>query len=84
MLPKVYSQDEEKLDLEVYPNPVKNIANFSSDEITSFELYDMMDKLIIRRNGSTIDMSNLNPGIYFVVGIDKNNYILYKGQVLKK
>ncbi len=67
----------------IYPNPVTDIASFSSEEITSFEIYDMMGKLIIRRNSNTIDMSNLNPGIYFVIGFDKNLYPLYKGKIIK-
>jgi len=67
----------------IYPNPVIDIATFSSEEITSFELYDIMGVLIISRNSNTIDMSNLNPGIYFIVGFDKNNSTLYKGKIIK-
>lgn len=68
----------------IYPNPVKDIAAFSSEEITSIEIYDMMGKLILRRNSNKVDMSNLNPGIYFVIGFDKYFYPLYKGKVIKK
>jgi len=67
----------------IYPNPVTDIASFSSEEITTFELYDLMGKLIIKRNTNTVDMSNLNPGIYFVIGFDKNKHALYKGKIIK-
>lgn len=80
----LYSPTKNKLLLQIYPNPVKDIATFSSKEITSFEVYDLMGKLIIRENNNKVDMSKLNPGIYFVVGFDKNNTALYKGKVVKK
>ncbi|HZK07063.1 MAG TPA: M28 family peptidase [Bacteroidales bacterium] len=70
--------------LKAFPNPVKDIATFSAEEITSFELYDLMGKLIMRRNSNTIDMTNLNLGIYFVIGFDKYSNPLYKGKIIKK
>ena len=54
--------------VQVYPNPVKDIATFSTEKITSFEIYDMKGTLIIKRTDNKIDMSNLKPGIYFVIG----------------
>ncbi len=68
----------------IYPNPIKGIATFSSKEIASFEIYDMMGALIIKRNDNQVDLSNLNPGIYFVIGFDKDSYPLYKGKIIKK
>jgi len=68
----------------IHPNPVLNIAMFSSPEITSFELFDMMGKMINRQNSNTIDITNLEPGMYFVVGFDKNKHHLYKGKIIKK
>jgi hypothetical protein len=69
--------------VQVYPNPVLNTATFSSEEITSTEVYDMMGALIIRRMSNKVDMSNLNTGIYFVRGFDKNSYPMYKGKIIK-
>ena len=60
------------------------IAIFSSDEITSFELYDLMGELVIRQENNEVDMSGLDPGIYFVIGYDKNLNPLYKGKIVKK
>ncbi len=67
----------------IYPNPVTNEATFSSNKITSFELYDLMGVLIIRGKNKKVDMSNMNPGIYFVIGFDKNINPLYKGKIIK-
>jgi len=80
----VYSPVEDKVDLEIYPNPVGSIATFSSEEISSVEIYDMMGALIFRHNGNKIDMSNMPSGVYFVIGLDKNSYPLYKGKIIKK
>jgi len=68
----------------IYPNPVTDIATFSSDEITSFELYDLMGTMVLNRNGNKVDMTNMNAGIYFVIGFDKNLHPLYKGKTVKK
>ena len=74
---------KEKPEISLYPNPVKDIARFSSEEITSIEIYNMMGALIIRQNDNKVDMSGLKSGVYFVIGIDKNNEALYKGRVIK-
>ena len=78
-IPSVKKQPE----ISLYPNPVKDMATFSSAEIISFEIYDLMGELIIRRNNNEVDLSNLNSGIYFVIGFDKHSYPLYKGKVIK-
>ena len=70
--------------VKIYPNPVNNIATFSSAEITSFEIFDMMGALIARRNSNKVDMSNMHPGIYFVIVYNKNSNPLYKRKILKK
>jgi len=70
-------------EISLYPNPVVDIATFSSEEITSYELYDLMGAMILNRNSNKLDMSNLNPGIYFVIGFDKHNNPLFKGKIIK-
>ena len=59
------------------------MATFSSVEFTSYELFDLMGALIIKRNSNKVDMSNLNSGIYFVIGFDKDKHPLYKGKIIK-
>jgi len=70
--------------IRVYPNPVLDIASFSSPEITSLEIYDMMGRLTIRRLNNKIDMTGMKSGVYFVIGFDKYNKPLYKGKIIKK
>ncbi len=66
-----------------YPNPVVDIASFSSPEITSVEIYDMTGRLIIRRNNNKIDMSGMNAGVYFAIGFDRYDYPIYRGKIIK-
>ena len=79
-IPSIKKQPE----ISLYPNPVKDLATFSSSEITSLEIYDLMGAIIERRNGNKVNMSNLPSGIYFVIGFDKNSAALYLGKVVKK
>lgn len=78
-IPSVKKQPE----ISLYPNPVKDIATFSSEEITSFEIFDMTGALILRRRGNIVDMSGMRPGVYFVIGFDKYYDPLYRGKIIK-
>jgi hypothetical protein len=73
----------EKPEITLYPNPVQNITSFSSVEIVSIEIYDMMGKLLIRRNGNQVDMSGMKPGLYFVIGFDRRMSPMYSGKLIK-
>ena len=70
--------------INLYPNPVRDVATFSSNEIVSFEIYNPTGALIIRRKNNKVDMSGKKPGMYFVIGFDKNKHVLYKGKLIKK
>lgn len=53
-----------------YPNPTSNVINFNSEVImTSISIFDILGKEILNKignsNNETIDISNLNSGIYF-------------------
>ena len=55
----------------IYPNPVRDILNIKSDNtIESLELYDALGRLVVRKNtvsdNISIDVSNLNNGIYIL------------------
>jgi len=75
---------KKEAEISLYPNPLKDFATFSSIEITYFELYDTMGVLIMSRNSNKVEMSNLNPGVYFVIGFDEDHHPLYKGKIIKK
>jgi len=80
----VYSPVEVKLEIKAYPNPVKDVLSFSTDAITSIEIYDMMGALIIKGKSNKVDISKITAGIYFVIGFDKNNSALHQGKIIKK
>ncbi len=68
----------------VYPNPVKDIINFSSNnKINSIEIFDITGKTVIVKNKidkniTQINVSNLDNGIYFYKIIDVNGNIKTK------
>lgn len=55
--------------LEVYPNPVNEILNLNgSIEYKSFSLKDVFGREVLNgESTNAIDVSNLNPGVYFIV-----------------
>lgn len=58
------------INLSVYPNPVFNVLNIHNNSnlhIVKVNTYNQLGKLIIKSNsGSTINVSKLNKGIYFL------------------
>ncbi len=70
-----------KISYSVYPNPVENLFVIENgDQITQIELFQMDGKQIksIINNGNTVDISDLNSGIYMLKLIDKNNHATIK------
>ncbi len=65
-------EEYENIDLEIYPNPTHNIVNItglSSIESSIVNIYDVQGKLILSKEikqQGTIDISELNKGIYIV------------------
>ena len=56
------------LDFSVYPTPTENTLNIKSKtEIVKIEIYSKLGQLVLKNTDkNTIDISNLNQGIYFV------------------
>ena len=56
--------------LKMYPNPAKGVVNFSSASNVALDVavYDMLGKQVLRANAvqSQLNISSLNPGVYFV------------------
>lgn len=75
-------------DLFVYPNPVtEKISITSNSAVTALEIIDLTGKVVLSRKfitGSkkiTVDMSNINKGIYFIKSYSNNKS--YTGRILK-
>ena len=61
----------EKLQVSLWPNPVKNVLNISGREtLTSVSLYDLQGRLLqvktLNGNAATIDVSTYAAGSYLV------------------
>jgi len=56
--------------VKMFPNPAKGFVNFSSasNEVLDVAVYDMLGKEVLRANAvqSQLNISSLNPGMYFV------------------
>ena len=54
----------------MYPNPAKSVVNFSSlsDAVLQVSIYDILGKEVLRSESvqSQLNISVLNPGMYFV------------------
>ena len=50
----------------VYPNPVKDRLTIKAENLQSVEVYDLMGQRVLTTTTSTIDMSGLYQGVYFV------------------
>ncbi|MBO5848912.1 MAG: T9SS type A sorting domain-containing protein [Bacteroidales bacterium] len=56
--------------LNIYPNPVKDVVSVNSENINSVSVYNsvgvLVEKIEVRSNNVEINMSDYNTGIYFV------------------
>lgn len=77
----IYSVQYPDLKFSVYPNPSTSEVNIefetNSSEIYSIAIYSVFGQVLkeskIDKNKITIDISNLNEGIYFIAVTDKQN-----------
>jgi cyanophycinase-like exopeptidase len=62
------AQINEYEQINIYPNPVKNILHIQHNfqENTNVYVYDYMGKIVFCTNNKTIDITALQSGIYFV------------------
>lgn len=56
----------------MYPNPVKDVLNFSSPEVKSVAIYSILGSKVMAKEitNSNADVSNLKAGVYFVNCLD--------------
>ncbi len=51
----------------LYPNPTTGILNITAEDVNSVEVYDITGRVVMMRGAeNTIDMSELEAGVYFV------------------
>ncbi|MCK4663214.1 MAG: T9SS type A sorting domain-containing protein [Bacteroidales bacterium] len=68
----------------VFPNPVDDNLNVKPYNYARLELYDILGNAVLTTEKSRINVSVLNPGIYFLKIIDKNeNTLEFKRIIIK-
>ena len=57
----------EQFDFDIYPNPTKDHIKINYRKSVEVEIYDTQSKLVkVENSNSTIDLNNLNNGVYFI------------------
>lgn len=71
----VYGEEQ----LSVYPNPTAGILNLSA-ELTNVAVFDVTGRQVMSQSSvvNTIDLSALNAGIYYIVGISEGKRVSTK------
>jgi hypothetical protein len=59
-------EDLAKYEVNLYPNPVKDILTIDGLEFDSLEIYDTNARLVYQNNTQKVTISHLNKGVYFV------------------
>ena len=72
--------DPTNIKIKLYPNPsFDKIYIESNSQILNSEFFDMMGKSILTSHSKSIDISNLNPGVYFIeISLDDNEKFVNK------
>lgn len=68
-------------EINIYPNPVKDILSIAFDYEEDFEIYienTLGEKVIIAQNQNAIDVSELSTGIYFIKVKVNDNFLTQK------
>lgn len=69
--------------INIYPNPAKNQLNITvSEKVNFIEIMDISGKLIATEKQNTINISNLDPSIYFL-NIDTESKRTYHSKFIK-
>lgn len=80
----------ENTNLTVYPNPTSDFLFIRSSERINIRIKNVLGKEVYRKYFKSyqkifkIDISNLSPGIYFVLASDKTGKIIQSKKVIKK
>jgi hypothetical protein len=69
--------DIKKKEINIFPNPVKNILNFS-EEVSNISIADISGKIVkqVSANGKSVDVSKLVTGAYIIRANSKSGEII--------
>ena len=71
--------------LNIYPNPVKDLVAFNNSGLSTVQIYDVQGKIVYssKLSSKTINVENLNSGIYFINVINVENKT-FTGKFIKE
>ena len=82
------SKDFVKDNFSIYPNPMKNILNIRNLlKAKTYAIFDALGKNIRKRqliNGTSINLSDINNGMYFITFYNKNDEKITKKIIISK
>ncbi|MDN3618146.1 T9SS type A sorting domain-containing protein [Polaribacter undariae] len=68
-----------------FPNPVKDVLYFSTNTVSSVEIYNILGaKVLSQKVTNSVDMSDLKAGIYLLKATDTNNLEVKTLKVVKE
>ena len=73
--------------LAIYPNPVDNLLILKNvKKNIKYKLYNLTGQLLLEStyNGDTIDVSNLETGMYLIILSDENDNLSLHARFIKK
>ncbi len=78
--PTASVDDQNQLEISIFPNPVTSIVALNSDKQYDIEVYDITGNKVMELSGNTINMAHLSTATYIVNAIDKetNEKLSYK------
>jgi hypothetical protein len=75
-------ENETVSNLNIYPNPVKDVVRVSGEDINSISVYNslgvLVEKIEVRSNNAEINMNDYNTGIYFIQVESNENVVSRK------
>lgn len=81
------NQNISSVDYKIYPNPTFDILNIELENSTNLkiEIYDLLGKKAVSfLNQKTMDISNLQNGIYLMKILDQDNNKFFTKRIIKK
>lgn len=77
-------ESQKEASFTVYPNPVVDYLHFSSNDVYSVEVYNILGARVSSQNAvNSVDMTNLNKGVYIVKALNNETLNVSTVKVVK-
>ncbi|GAL85718.1 internalin-like protein [Sporocytophaga myxococcoides] len=75
------NNDQKKTTINIFPNPSKDIVYLEHN--SSWEIFDVYDKIVLSGSGFQLDLTNQPPGVY-IIRITNENGQTYSQRLIKE